>query len=239
MENEQEQEEYLFCERKSVFFLLMMNSGIMGAYTVTQRGGVFCNAQTANIVIMSIAFGQGRWRDGIYFLIPITAYLLGAILSESLPSPIKQRGLFRWDTWLIVVEGLLLFLVGFVPLAVPHQIVQVIVNFLASMQYNTFRQAEGIPMATTFCTNHVRQVGIALAKGIRKRDRAALKRGGVHALMLLSFLGGGILLSLAGEYWAEKSIWLSLIPLGIILINLIHADLTTERTAMDRKPHGH
>lgn len=239
MENEQLQEEYLFCERRSIFFLLMMNSGMMGAYTVTQRGGVFCNAQTANIVIMSIAFGQGRWKDGFYFLIPISAYLLGAILSESLPSPVKRRGYFRWDTWLIAFEAVLLFLVGFVPLSAPHQMVQIIVNFLASMQYNTFRQAEGIPMATTFCTNHVRQVGIALAKGIRKHDRAALKRGGVHGLMLLAFLLGGALLSLAGEYWAEKSIWLSLIPLGIILVNLIHADLTTERNTMDRKPHGH
>ena len=30
------------------------------------------------------------------------------------------------------------------------------------MQYNTFRQAHGIPMATTFCTNHIRQAGVSL-----------------------------------------------------------------------------
>lgn len=239
MENEQEQEKYLFCERRSIFFLLMMNSGMMGAYTISQRGGVFCNAQTANIVLMSIAFGQGRWKDGFYFLIPISAYLLGTILSESLPTPVKEKGVLRWDTWLIAVEFLALFLVGLMPLTVPNQIVQVLINFLASMQYNTFRQAEGIPMATTFCTNHVRQVGVALAKGMRKHDQAALRRGGVHLLMLLGFLGGGVLLSLAGEYWAERSIWISLIPLGIVLVNLIHADLTIERNSMDQKPRGH
>lgn len=240
-QNNQEHERYLFCERRFIFFLLMMNSGMMGAYTITQRGGVFCNAQTANIVIMSIAFGQGRWKDGFYYLIPITAYLLGAFLSEAMPSSVKRHGRLRlrWDTWLILVEAAALFLVGFVPQTVPDQIVQVIVNFLASMQYNTFRQAEGIPMATTFCTNHVRQVGVALAKGIRKHDQAALHRGAVHLAMLLGFLGGGALLSFAGEFWQEKSIWVAMVPLGIILVNLIHADLTTERSAMDRKPLGH
>ena len=35
---------YLTCEHVSVFYLLMLNSGIMGAYTYVVRGGVFCNA---------------------------------------------------------------------------------------------------------------------------------------------------------------------------------------------------
>ena len=34
---------YLTCEHVSVFYLLMLNSGIMGAYTYVVRGGVFCN----------------------------------------------------------------------------------------------------------------------------------------------------------------------------------------------------
>ena len=33
---------YLTCEHVSVFYLLMLNSGIMGAYTYVVRGGVFC-----------------------------------------------------------------------------------------------------------------------------------------------------------------------------------------------------
>ena len=112
-------------------------------------------------------------------------------------------------------------------------------NFLASMQYNTFRQAEGIPMATTFCTNHVRQVGVAAAKLLVKGDRAALERGGVHLTMLLGFFLGGASMSLAGLYWGVKSSWLCLLPLGIILLNLVHADLTTEKEVLEQKPHGH
>ena len=235
----EEKSRFLMCERKSVYLLLMASAGMMGAYTFTLRGGVFCNAQTANVVMMSIAFGQGRWQDGFYYFIPITAYFLGAFISEILPSPVKHRGFLRWDTWLIGIEVLTLFLIGFMPLSWPHQIVQVLINFIASMQYNTFRQAEGIPMATTFCTNHVRQIGIAAAKLLRKKDHAAAQRGLTHLKMLLSFFGGGVLLSLCGSFLQAKAIWLALIPLGWILVTLIHADLTTEHDAFDRKPSGH
>ena len=146
---------YLVCERRSVFALLTLSAGMMGAYTFNLRGGVFCNAQTANVVLMAIAFGSGAWGQGCYYLIPITAYLAGAFLSEILPSPVRRFGFLRWDTYLVAFEFLALFSIGFIPLGWPHQLVQVLVNFIASMQYNTYRQAEGIPMATAFCTNQL------------------------------------------------------------------------------------
>ena len=46
---------YLTCEHVSVFYLLMLTSGIMGAYTYVVRGGVFCNAQTANFLMLGIS----------------------------------------------------------------------------------------------------------------------------------------------------------------------------------------
>ena len=49
------------------------------------------------------------------------------------------------------------------------------------MQYNTFRQAQGVPMATTFCTNHLRQIGIAIVKGARNSsDENHVKRMKEH-----------------------------------------------------------
>ena len=140
---------YLTCEHVSVFYLLMLTSGIMGAYTYVVRGGVFCNAQTANFLMLGISLGEGNFKHALFYFIPISAYVLGAIASEILPTPIKHYGLFRWDTWLVGFEALILFIIGFIPTTVPDPVVQVAVNFIASMQYNTFRQAEGIPMATT------------------------------------------------------------------------------------------
>ena len=230
---------YLVCEQKTVYALLMASAGMMGAYTYLLRGGVFCNAQTANVLVMGMSFGKGDWTGGLYYLIPFAAYLLGAFVSEILPSPVKRLGFLRWDTYLVLFETAALFLLGFVPLTMPHQIVQVAVNFLASMQYNTFRQAEGIPMATTFCTNHIRQVGVGFARAVRKRDGTGLRRGFIHLGMVACFFVGAALLTPLCKAMAEKAIWLTLVPMGIVLIKLIRADLGSEHEALDRKPSGH
>ena len=234
-----EKKRYLICEQRPVFYLLIAGAGMMGAYTFNLRGGVFCNAQTANFVMMAIAFGKAQWAHGFYFLIPVTAYFLGAVISEVLPSPIKEKNFLRWDTWLIAIEAVTLFIIGFIPLSWPHQIVQVIINFIASMQYNTFRQAEGIPAATTFCTNHLRQVGIAFAKVVRKHDKAAYERGMLHLKMLISFFIGGVILTVFCTFFAEKAIWIAIIPYGIILFKLIYADLQADEDEFERKPCGH
>lgn len=239
IEDRMEEKQFLVCEKRSVFALLTLSAGMMGAYTFNLRGGVFCNAQTANVVLMAIAFGSQRWADGFYYLIPITAYLAGAFLSEILPSPVRRFGFLRWDTYLVAFEVVALFGIGFVPLSWPHHLVQVLVNFIASMQYNTFRQAEGIPMATTFCTNQLRQVGIGFAKAVRKGDRDGLHRALFFLGMLGCFFSGGVLSTVACHLIAAKAIWLNVIPLGIVLVRLVHADLTDEKHLLSRKPLGH
>ena len=40
----------------------------------------------------------------------VSAYLLGAFVSEILPSPVKKLGFLRWDTYLIIFETAVLLL---------------------------------------------------------------------------------------------------------------------------------
>lgn len=236
------EKKYLVCERRSVFALLTLSAGMMGAYTFTLRGGVFCNAQTANVVLMAIAFGQGRWGEGAYYLIPISAYLAGAFLSEILPSPVRRLGFLRWDTYLVAFECLALFAVGFIPLSWPHHLVQVLVNFIASMQYNTFRQAEGLPMATTFATNHIRQIGVGLAAQLRHHgsgshaQRTRLVR---HLEMLACFLLGAVAGTVLCRLCGGRAIWGALPLLAVILAALLRADLVEEKDLLEQKPAGH
>lgn len=230
---------YLTCEKYYIYELLILAGGMMGAYTYLVRGGVFCNAQTANMLMMALAFGRGEWGRGLYYFIPFTAYLLGAVVSEALPTGIRRRRMLRWDTLLIGFEILVLLLMGLVPPSWPVQIVQVSINFIASMQYNTFRQAEGVPIATTFITNHVRQIGVQAVTSLHRHDRKAGKRALRHLLMIfMFFLGALILTPLCGPL-QEKAIWVAALPLLVCFVVLVHADLGTEHELFDRKPHGH
>ena len=89
------------------------------------------------------------------------------------------------------------------------------------MQYNTFRQAEGVPMATTFCTNNLRQTGIAGARILRKKDFGALSRMFLHGAMIACFFLGGFILTLACGPLREKAIWLALLPVLAVLCKLV------------------
>lgn len=231
--------EFLTCEKIVVFVLLMVSAGMMGSYTFLLRGGVFCNAQTANIVLMGIALGQRQWAVACYYLIPIGAYCVGTLISEMLPRTVRKTGWMRWDTCLIGIEIIVLFMIGWFPLTVPAQVVQILINFIASMQYNTFRQAEGIPMATTFCTNHLRQVGIGLAKLLRKRDRSVRHRVFVHVLMLMGFFVGAAILTLFCNLLKEKAIWIAILPMLVNFVMLLYADLVKEHDLLWKVPRGH
>lgn len=233
---------FLMCERKWIFHILMVVAGFFGAYTYLLRGNVFCNAQTGNIVLMGMALGAKKWNEAFYYLIPISAYLMGAFVSELFPNPIKHRLPIRWDTLLIAIEMLVVVGLGFVPESAPVQISQVAINFIASMQYNTFRQAEGVPMATTFATNHIRQIGIGLAKEVKHwniKDKSHREKLLQHFEMLIYFLVGSAVGTICCNFFIGKAIWATLIPLGVILGTLLYADLVVEKDMLEKKPAGH
>ena len=80
---------FLLCERAWLYHVMICVAGYFGAFTYLLRGNVFCNAQTGNVVLMGLALGQGEVRQALYYLIPISAYIAGAFLSELLPNPVK------------------------------------------------------------------------------------------------------------------------------------------------------
>ena len=235
-----EEEVFLECEKRWVFGLLMLVGGFFGGFTYTIRGGVFCNAQTANVVLFAIELGRMNWHGALYYVIPMSAYLLGAFLSESAAYYIKRLHVIRWDTLFIIVEMAAVVFLALLPESAPYQITQVMVNFICSMQYNTFRQAQGIPMATTFCTNHIRQVGIAASKLVRHHGGAAYsERLLFHVKMLGLFALGVICAVRLCLRFAGRAMFFALIPLAVVLADLMYADLKVERGSFERKPRGH
>lgn len=216
---------YLTCERNWVYFTLIAVAGFWGAYTYLLRGNVFCNAQTGNVVLMGLALGSAEWAKAGYYLVPISAYILGAFVSE-----------------LMLIEMIAVLGLGFLPETAPVQICQVVINFVASMQYNTFRQAEGVPVATTFATNHIRQIGVGLAKELRHRhsaDKSHRRKLARHCGMLFFFILGAVTGTVFCHLLVGRAIWLTMIPLGIIFLTLLHADRTTEKKLVEQKPAGH
>lgn len=237
--NEEDRNFFLECEKHWVFWTLIAVGGFYGAYAFMVRGGMFCNAQTANVVMLAMAIGQEDWKQALYLLVPISAYFCGAIFSEILAKKVKKLHTLRWDTILVGFEIPICIFLGLLPKSAPDQICQVTLNFICSAQFNTFRQNEGIPMATTFVTNHIRQTGSNLVKAIRDNDPRAALRWRMHGSMILFFLGGGILSTILCRIFDVRAIIGAIPILLYAFIRLSYADRTYERELLYKVPRGH
>ena len=96
-------------------------------------------------------------------------------------------------------------------------------------------------MATTFVTNHIRQLGISLTVLFNKdsAEKRKLRQGGVHLIMILFFVLGVAAAPVASRFLQEKAIWCALVPLIVLFVDLLHADLTKEKALLEQTPAGH
>lgn len=139
-----------------------------------------------------------------------------------------------------MIEITVVILIGLVPNTAPDQIAQVSINFICSMQYNTFRNTERIDMATTFCTNHVRQSGIAIVQVLRHPENNFNRRKlRIHLSMLGMFVVGGVIATQLSGRFIGKAIWAVLPILIFLLLRMLYADLKTEKDLLTQVPSGH
>lgn len=95
--------------------------------------------------------GSRQLEEGAVLSDPDFAYMLGAFVSELCPNPVKHRLRIRWESMLLAIEMAFIVGLGFLPESAPVQISQVAINFIASMQYNTFRQGAGDTHGHNLC----------------------------------------------------------------------------------------
>ena len=57
--------------------------------------------------------------------------------------------------------------------------------------------------------------------------------------MLFFFILGAVTGTVFCHLLVGRAIWLTMIPLGIIFLTLLHADRTTEKELVEQKPAGH
>lgn len=198
--------------------LLMWTGGFLEAYTYLLKGGVFANAQTGNLALLGLALAEHNWMQAIDCLIPVMAYIVGIWLTLHMPRRL-QKGL-RWETLFMLVEILVLFAVGWLPASVPFGVSTVAVSFLCAMQYNTFTKAHGIPMATTFCTNNLRQAVIHFYKA-KHHEKGAARKAWFFVRHLLWFVAGALIGGILCGIMAERAVWINaavLIPAAGIMV---------------------
>ena len=192
-------------ERLPVGLGLALAGGFLDTYTYFTRGGVFANAQTGNMVLLSIAAARGELARAGQYLIPILAFTLGVLATEGLRA---RRPGGAWRRTVLLIEAAILGLVGLLPEQVPNLMVNTTISFLCSMQVNSFRQLEGLPYATTMCTGNLRSCSSHLWWRIFAGEREAGARAARYLLVMLAFCAGAAAGVPCTARLGGRSVWL-------------------------------
>ena len=183
----------------SVF--LALSGGFQDAYTYFTRDGVFSNAQTGNVVLMSQHFMMGEWSEGLRYLFPLLAF---------------ARKL-HWRQSVLLCEMAILVFVGFLPENL-NMAATVLVSFSCAMQVQTFRKVGGYSYASTMCIGNLRSGTAAFSLYLREKRPEQIRQALYYFGIILFFaVGAGIGGNLSVRYGFHV-IWISG---GLLLISFL------------------
>ena len=197
--------------------LLNVTGGFLDAYTYLTRGGVFANAQTGNLIFMCLNFVEGKGVFALRFLIPVCAFMLGVFVALLLKHTEKFDS-FYGMCGVTLMEILLLVGVGFVDSQVPDMLVNSVVSMVAAMQYTAFREMQGLPMTSAFCTGNLRSATECLYDGFVKKQKHSFLNALCYFGLILSFCIGVAAGAWLTSLFHMHSVWFAAGVLAIILL---------------------
>ncbi len=203
--------------------VLAFSGGFQDAYTYFVRDKVFANAQTGNIVLMSMNLMSGKFYTALHYFLPLAAFAAGVFASERAEFKFKKSEKLHWRQGVVLFEMAILFAVGFLPTEI-NLLANSLVSFSCAMQVQAFRKMGGNAFASTMCIGNLKSGTTAISIFLRSGKKSDLERGVRYFSIITIFaLGagcGGIISNLFGIH----SIWVSTAALLIAFI-LMHIDL--------------
>ena len=206
---------------------IILSGGFQDAYTYTCRGGVFANAQTGNIVLLSTALFQREWSIMLKYLIPVLSFLVGTAVAECIHIRLKSYEKIHWRQIILLCEILLLFVVGFLPRPV-EPLANALVSFVCALQVQTFHKVRGHAYASTMCIGNLRAGMEALCAYFHVKDKEILAKAFTYFGVILVFGVGAGLGSVLTSALGCKAIWVCCIFLFISFIMMFIRDIDKE-----------
>ena len=199
---------------------LSLSGGLQDAYTYLFRGKVFANAQTGNIVLLSANLMDGNWERVLHYLVPLCAFALGVLTAEKMRERFREMRTLHWRQLVVLGEGLLLFLVGFLPQE-QNLLANAIVSFACAMQVQAFRKVDGYAFASTMCIGNLRSGTESLSIYLRDRNIGALKKTAHYYGIILIFAIGAGIGGVCSLHIGIRAIWASSVLLAIVCTMMV------------------
>ena len=188
--------------------LLAVSGGLMDAYSYLFRGQVFANAQTGNILLLSVHLAQQEWRLALQYACPVIAFSIGIAWATITRHISKQSGWLHWRQICVLFEAPVFFAVGWFPQSM-NLFANSLISWACGIQVETFRIIESTNIATTMCIGNLRSA-------IHSTVTHCIERGDVdkHAALISStiiaaFAAGAVIGNFLIQNFGTYSIWCS------------------------------
>ena len=195
--------------------ILALSGGFMDAYSYMERGEVFANAQTGNMLLFGVHLSQGDFQNTMKYLFPVLAFALGIALAEVVRA--KAGNLLHWRQISVLAEALILIAVSFFPTAL-NLPANALTSFACGIQVESFRKIHGKGIATTMCIGNLRSGMESLCAYGKTKDKKILRKSGNYFGIIFLFAVGAALGGHMIGYIGARTIWISCI---ILLISFL------------------
>ncbi|MDO4561164.1 MAG: YoaK family protein [bacterium] len=135
--------------------ILAAAGGFLDGYTFIGRGNVFANTQTGNLILLGVNLAQGKLAASISYLVPVTAFLLGTVITERIRIRCGAMKHLDWRQIVVAAEALVLVLISFMP-HYGDNAANAMVSFACAMQFDAFRSMNGVPFTSTLAMMNLR-----------------------------------------------------------------------------------
>ncbi|MBO5993899.1 MAG: DUF1275 domain-containing protein [Firmicutes bacterium] len=210
--------------------LLAFSGGFQDAYTFIERGRVFANAQTGNVVLMSASILDKDLDEMFKYLLPLLAFIAGIIIADLIEHHMKETKILHWRQMIIMAEIIIMVIVGVLPVEY-DKVANCLVSLACAMQVETFRYFCGNAYASTMIIGNLRSGTHAFSRFLVSGNRPELKKAGEYFAVILVFgLGAGVGAELT-PVMREETIWGSAIVLLIcyLLMELDKIELLSDK----------
>ncbi len=201
-------------DRFRMAMFIILSGGFQDAYTYISRGGVFANAQTGNIVLMSSAIFDGDTERIFKYLIPVISFIFGIATAEIIHMHLKHYKKIHWRQIILFSEIILLFAVGFLPHRVDF-IANALVSYVCALQVQAFHKIRGHAYASTMCIGNLRSGTEALCVYYHTHNMEELIKALTYFFVILVFAVGAGIGSFITELVGDKAIWFCCVLLSI------------------------
>lgn len=183
--------------------ILALSGGFMDAYSYIERGQVFANAQTGNMLLLGVHLSEGNVSLAMQYLFPVLAFAFGIALADIVR--IKDFNRLHWRQNSVLVEAVILALVSFFPHSM-NLIANTLTSLACGIQVESFRKIHGQGIATTMCIGNLRSATQNLVSFFHTKEKHFLDKGMLYYGIIFCFIIGAVMGNVFVKYFHTRAI---------------------------------